>query len=58
MIKRLIKKTVTAAAVAGMLVSCGGNAKKQEDITVLLFHAFPSNSVVNRAHNASCRPRI
>ena len=30
MIKRLIKKTVTAAAVAGILVSCGGNAKKQE----------------------------
>ena len=30
MLKRLIKKTVTAAAVAGILVSCGGTAKKQE----------------------------
>ena len=33
MIKRLIKKTVTAAAVAGIFVSCNGPAKNQVDMT-------------------------
>ena len=33
MIKRLVKKTVTAAAVAGILVSCSGPAKNKVDMT-------------------------